>query len=205
MLDAFSMVPYAGQIVAGVDEVGRGPLAGPVVAAAVVLDDAAPIDGLADSKKLSEKKRETLAAQIKATASSYAIIFIEPTVIDEINILQASLLAMQRAVLALKIQPVHALVDGNHAPELPMPVTTVIKGDARVAAISAASIIAKVARDQYMCECDLRYPGYGFAGHKGYPTKSHVAALHEHGVTPLHRRSYAPVRQALEAVGEYCA
>ncbi len=184
--------------VAGVDEVGRGPLAGPVVAAAVILDPAAPIDGLADSKALSEKRRETLAAEIRARALAWALGRAEVEEIDRINILQASLLAMQRAVAALSPAAEYALVDGNHCPRLACPAEAVVKGDSRVAAISAASIIAKVARDREMIELDERYPGYGFARHKGYPSKVHLEALRTLGVSPVHRRSYAPVRRLLE-------
>ncbi len=184
--------------VAGVDEVGRGPLAGPVVAAAVILDPAAPIDGLADSKTLSERRREALAEEIRARALGWALGRAEVEEIDRINILQASLLAMQRAVAALAPPPDHALVDGNHCPRLACPAEAVVRGDSRVAAISAASIIAKVARDREMVELDARYPGYGFARHKGYPSRLHLEALRALGVTPVHRRSYAPVRRLLE-------
>ena len=184
--------------VAGVDEVGRGPLAGPVVAAAVILDPAAPIDGLADSKTLGERRREALAEQIRDRALAWALGRAEVEEIDRINILQASLLAMQRAVAALAPPPDYALVDGNHCPRLACPAEAVVRGDSRVAAISAASIIAKVARDREMVELDARYPGYGFARHKGYPSRLHLDALRTLGVTPVHRRSYAPVRRLLE-------
>ena len=183
--------------IAGVDEVGRGPLAGPVVTAAVILDPNRPIAGLADSKKLSEKKREALVLEIEAKALAFAYGRAEVEEIDAINILQASLLAMRRAVLALPIQPHEAWVDGNKAPDLPMKVQTFIKGDATVPAISAASILAKVARDREMLLLHERYPQYGFAGHKGYPTAAHFEALREHGPTPLHRRSFAPVQASL--------
>lgn len=185
--------------VAGVDEVGRGPLAGPVVAAAVILDPARPIAGLADSKKLTEARRETLAPIIQACALAWALGRAEVEEIDAINILQASLLAMRRAVLALSVAPEFALIDGNRCPELPCPAEAIIKGDSRVAAISAASIIAKVARDQEMKAMDRLYPGYGFAGHKGYPSPAHLAALSQLGVTQIHRRSFAPVKRVLEA------
>ncbi|HHO68495.1 MAG TPA: ribonuclease HII [Gammaproteobacteria bacterium] len=184
--------------VAGVDEVGRGPLAGPVVAAAVILDPAAPIDGLADSKTLGERRREALAEQIRDRALAWALGRAEVEEIDRINILQASLLAMQRAVAALAPPPDYALVDGNHCPRLACPAEAVVRGDSRVAAISAASIIAKVARDREMVELDARYPGYGFARHKGYPSRLHLDALRTLGVTSVHRRSYAPVRRLLE-------
>jgi ribonuclease HII len=185
-------------LVAGVDEVGRGPLAGPVVTAAVILDPERPIEGLMDSKKLSESRREILAEQIKERALAWAIGRAEVEEIDEINILQATMLAMQRAVAALDPQPVHVLVDGNRCPALPCTAEAIIKGDGAVPAISAASIIAKVSRDNELVALDAKYPGYGLAGHKGYPTKAHMAALNELGVTPIHRRSFAPVRRALE-------
>lgn len=184
-------------LVAGVDEVGRGPLAGPVVAAAVILDPARPIAGLADSKKLSEAKREALAPIIRERALAWALGRAEVEEIDTLNILHASLLAMRRAVLALSTAPELALIDGNRCPELPCPAEAVVKGDSRVAAISAASIIAKVARDREMVELDAQYPGYGLAGHKGYPSPTHLAALERLGVTPIHRRSFAPVRRLL--------
>jgi ribonuclease HII len=183
--------------VAGVDEVGRGPLAGPVVAAAVILDPERPIEGLADSKKLSEKRREALDLTIRAQALCWALGRAEPEEIDRINILQASLLAMQRAVAALSTQPGLALVDGNRAPQLACRVRTIIGGDASEPAISAASIIAKVARDREMVELDARYPGYGLAKHKGYPTKQHLQGLEMLGVSPIHRRTFAPVKRLL--------
>ena len=186
--------------VAGVDEVGRGPLAGPVVAAAVILDPARPIEGLADSKKLSEKRREELAEIIKEQALSWALGRAEVEEIDRLNILQASLLAMQRAVAALQPQAEFALVDGNRCPDLACPAEAVIKGDDRVPVISAASVIAKVARDREMCALERDYPGYGLAKHKGYPTKTHLECLQRLGVTVIHRRSFAPVRKILEGV-----
>jgi ribonuclease HII len=186
------------RLIAGVDEVGRGPLAGPVVTAAVILDPNNPIAGLADSKALSEKKRERLFDEIKEKALAWAIGRCEVEEIDELNILQATMRAMQRAVAGLSPQPEHALIDGNRCPQLPCSCEFVIKGDSKVAAISAASIIAKVTRDREMVALDRLYPGYGLAGHKGYPTKSHVAALLELGVTPIHRRSFGPVRRVLE-------
>lgn len=183
--------------VAGVDEVGRGPLAGPVVTAAVILDPQNPIPGLADSKKLTEKRREFLVPLIQKHALAWAMGRAEPEEIDELNILQASLLAMKRAVEALSISPEHVLVDGIHAPKLNCPVTTIIKGDQSEPAIAAASILAKVARDQEMVALDNVYPGYGFAKHKGYPTKQHQQALLSLGVTDIHRRSFGPVQAAL--------
>ncbi|WP_444923076.1 ribonuclease HII [Microbulbifer sp. DLAB2-AF] len=192
--------PYKGDLFAGVDEVGRGPLAGDVVAAAVILDPAEPILGLADSKKLSEKKRESLFEEICECALSFSIARATVEEIDQINILQASLLAMRRAVEQLPLQPEFVLVDGNKRPDWSYPCDTVIKGDGRVAAIAAASILAKVTRDREMVELDARYPGYGLAGHKGYPTKAHMQALEELGPSPLHRVSFAPVRKLLEDI-----
>lgn len=192
-------LPYETELLAaGVDEVGRGPLAGPVVAAAVILDPARPIEGLMDSKQLSEVKREALSVQIKQQALSWSLGRAEVDEIDRINILQASLLAMQRAVEGLSVRPNMALVDGNKLPKLDCPAEAIIKGDTKVAAISAASIIAKVARDNEMLELDEQYPGYGLAKHKGYPTKVHIQALSELGVSPIHRVSYKPVRQILD-------
>lgn len=184
--------------VAGVDEVGRGPLAGPVVTAAVILDPQHPIADLADSKKLGEKKREQLAVQIREYALAYAIGRAEVAEIDELNILQATLLAMQRAVLAIRPLPHHVLVDGNRCPELPCSAEAVIQGDGRVAAISAASILAKVSRDREMRQLDKLYPGYGLAAHKGYPSPQHLQALQHLGPSPVHRRSFAPVRRLFE-------
>lgn len=190
-----SVVP---RLVAGVDEAGRGPLAGPVVAAAVILDDHRPIEGLADSKTLSPRRREELAALIRERALCWALGRAEVEEIDRLNILQASLLAMQRAVAGLVIPPEHALVDGNLAPRLACPVTTVVRGDATEPAISAASILAKVERDAEMCRLDGLYPGYDFSRHKGYPTAEHIQALAECGVSPIHRRSFSPVRRFLQ-------
>ncbi|WP_444902801.1 ribonuclease HII [Microbulbifer sp. CnH-101-E] len=192
--------PYKGDLLAGVDEVGRGPLAGDVVAAAVILDPAEPILGLADSKKLSEKKRESLFEEICERALSFSIARATVEEIDQINILQASLLAMRRAVEQLPLQPEFVLVDGNKRPDWSYPCDTVIKGDGRVAAIAAASILAKVTRDREMVELDARYPGYGLAGHKGYPTKAHMQALEELGPSALHRVSFTPVRKLLEDI-----
>jgi len=185
-------------LVAGVDEVGRGPLAGPVVTAAVILDPEHPIDGLMDSKKLSEKRREELSVLIKENSLAWSIGRAEVEEIDEINILQATMLAMQRAVAGLSPAPEHALIDGNRCPQLICTAEAIIKGDGLVPSISAASIIAKVSRDNEMVELDALYPGYGLAGHKGYPTKVHRDALIELGVTPIHRRSFGPVKRALE-------
>lgn len=184
--------------VAGVDEVGRGPLAGPVVAAAVILDPNNPIDGLTDSKKLTEKKRESLAIEIKEKSLSWCIARAEAEEIDEINILQASLLAMKRAVEGLNVTADHCLVDGNKLPQLNCSAEAIVKGDLKEPAISAASIIAKVARDHEMMEMDKIYPDYGFAKHKGYPTKFHMQAILEKGVTEIHRKSFAPVKKQLE-------
>ncbi len=198
MSDPLLKILESGKIIVGVDEVGRGPLAGAVVAAAVILDPNNPIEGLADSKKLSEKKRETLTVEIKEKALSWALGRAEVEEIDDINILHASLLAMSRAVYDLNLMPDIALIDGNRCPsDLPCQSMAVVKGDQRVAEISAASIIAKVARDHEMIALDQQYPGYGLAGHKGYPTKAHIAALQTLGVTPIHRRSFAPVRNCL--------
>lgn len=191
---------YPGHLLAGVDEVGRGPLAWDVVAAAVILDPDRPIEGLNDSKKLTEKRREFLFDEIQRNAKSWCIARATVAEIDQINILQASLLAMTRAVEGLHIQPEHVLVDGNKLPKWKYPAEAVIKGDSRVAAISAASILAKVARDREMLELDKQYPGYGFADHKGYPTKVHMDALEKLGVTPIHRQSYAPVKARIEQI-----
>ena len=185
--------------VAGVDEVGCGPLAGPVPAAAVILDETNPIEGLADSKVLSASRRETLALLIKERALCWALGRAEVEEIDRLNILQASLLAMRRAVAALTLSPDLVLVDGDKTPEVDYPVRAIVRGDASIPAISAASILAKVARDAEMDELDRRFPGYGFSRHKGYPTSVHLASLERLGVSPAHRRSYAPVRKQLKA------
>ena len=185
-------------LVAGVDEAGRGPLVGSVVAAAVILDPNNPIQGLNDSKKLTEKKREKLFVEIQEKAIAWAIAEATHQEIDELNILQASLLAMRRAVETLKTIPEHVLVDGNKVPKgLSMSCDAVVGGDALHAEISAASILAKVTRDHEMVELDKQYPQFGFAKHKGYPTKAHFEAIAEHGVIDQHRRSYSPVRKAL--------
>ena len=183
--------------VCGVDEAGRGPLAGSVVAAAVILDPQHPILGLNDSKKLTPKRRDALALLIRENALAWALGEASVEEIDEINILQASLLAMRRAVLALNLTPTHALVDGNHCPDLPCTVEAIIGGDGKVASIAAASILAKTVRDEQMLALHAQYPHYGFDKHKGYPTAQHRQALQTHGVSPVHRRSYAPVARLL--------
>lgn len=190
------------ELVAGVDEVGRGPLCGPVVTAAVILDPARPILGLNDSKKLSEARREALFDEIREKALAWCIARAEVEEIDRLNILQATMLAMQRAVEGLGVQPRLALIDGNRCPKLAVPSAPVIQGDGQVPAIAAASILAKVSRDREMCALDLIYPGYGLAGHKGYPTPAHLEALRRLGPTLIHRRSFAPVRILLEQAGE---
>lgn len=195
MTDLF-VYPDAG-LIAGVDEVGRGPLVGAVVTAAVILDPARPIVGLADSKKLSENKRLALFEEIKEKALAWSLGRAEPHEIDELNILHATMLAMQRAVAGLPITPEFVLIDGNRCPALPMPAQAVVKGDSKVAEISAASILAKVTRDREMAELDAQYPQYGFAKHKGYPTADHLRLLAEHGAIAEHRRSFAPVKRAL--------
>ena len=184
--------------VAGVDEVGRGPLAGPVVAAAVILDPSAdPIEGLTDSKKLSEKRRESLAAIIRERAVTWSISFLDAAEVDRLNIFQASLEAMKRAVAQLEPAAEAARVDGKHLPRLSVPGEAIVGGDGCVEEISAASILAKVARDHWMVEAHQRYPEYGFARHKGYGTAAHLRALAEHGPCEIHRRSFAPVRRLL--------
>ena len=186
------------RIICGVDEVGRGPLAGPVVAAAVILDPARPIDGLADSKKLSEKKREALNQEILEKALAWSIARADIHEIDRLNILHASLLAMKRAVEQLSVQPEHAMIDGNKIPELHCSAEAVVGGDDSIACISAASIIAKVSRDREMTELDQKYPGYGLAKHKGYPTKQHLLALEQLGITEIHRQSFGPVKRLIK-------
>lgn len=185
-------------LAAGVDEAGRGPLAGPVTAAAVILDPARPVEGLADSKQLTEQRRAELEIEIKYKALAWAVAHAEVEEIDTLNILWASMLAMRRAVLALRTLPLLVLVDGDRCPgELPCPSQAIVKGDETVPAISAASILAKVARDRELVRLDAHYPGYGFAQHKGYTTRAHVTALERLGATPIHRRSFEPVRRVL--------
>ncbi|RJX32606.1 MAG: ribonuclease HII [Oxalobacter sp.] len=188
---------WHGELICGVDEAGRGPLAGPVYAAAVILDPNKPIDGLRDSKKLTEAKRDALAEKIKAHALAWSIAFCTEDEIDAINILQASMLAMRRAVEGLKVTPTLALIDGNRCPMMPIRAEAIVKGDAKVVAISAASILAKTARDAVCLQMHAQYPQYAFDQHKGYPTALHLARLREHGVSPVHRKSYAPVRALL--------
>lgn len=192
-------VVIVGSLVAGVDEVGRGPLAGPVVAAAVILDPARPIAGLRDSKALTPVRRETLAAQIRAQALAWSIAEAGVEEIDEINILNASLLAMKRAVESLARAPTLALVDGNRLPDLDCEARAVVGGDRSEAAISAASIVAKVYRDELMVGLHVLYPEFGFDGHKGYPTRQHLEALRRIGASPVHRRSFRPVREAIRS------
>lgn len=184
-------------LVAGVDEAGRGPLAGPVFAAAVILDDLSPVSGLADSKKLTPKKREQLYDSIKAKALCFCIASASVQEIDQLNILQATLLAMQRAVKGLRLKPTKVLVDGNRLPVLDIRAEAIVKGDATVASISAASILAKVERDRWCIEVDAQFPQYGFLAHKGYGTQVHLSALNEYGPCDLHRRSFAPVAKLL--------
>jgi ribonuclease HII len=190
-------VEYTGDFLAGVDEVGRGPLVGSVVAAAVILDLKAPIDGLTDSKKLTARRRESLDVLIRERALAFAVAEASAEEVDSLNIYHATHLAMRRAVDALAPQAEYLLVDGNRLPGHALPGQAVVKGDARHPAIAAASILAKVARDVQMAELDLRYPEYGFARHKGYPTKEHLAALEAHGPLAEHRKSFAPVQRQL--------
>ncbi|MGL6177539.1 MAG: ribonuclease HII [Vibrionaceae bacterium] len=194
------LIDYCGaELIAGVDEVGRGPLVGAVVTAAVILDPKQPILGLTDSKKLSQSKREALEKEIKQKAIAWALGRAEPSEIDEINILAATMLAMKRAVAQLTITPELVLIDGNRVPEnLGLPAKAIVKGDLTVAQISAASILAKVARDREMQALDARYPHYGFAAHKGYPTAAHLAALEKYGAIAEHRKSFKPVLRALK-------
>ncbi|MFO7993646.1 MAG: ribonuclease HII [Marinobacter sp.] len=192
---------YQGRLLAGVDEVGRGPLVGAVVTAAVILDPEKPIPGLADSKKLTEKRREALYEQIIEHAASWSLGRCEADEIDQLNIFRATMVAMGRAVAGLHIQPEYVLVDGNRCPDWHWPSEPVIKGDSRVEAISAASILAKVTRDREMAALHEAYPHYGFASHKGYPTPVHLEALGRLGATTQHRRSFRPVQEAIDAVG----
>jgi ribonuclease HII len=186
-----------GELVCGVDEAGRGPLAGPVFAAAVILDPARPIEGLRDSKKLSEAKRDALAIEIKTCALAWSIAQSSEAEIDELNILQATMLAMRRAVQGLQVQPTLALIDGNRCPVMPVRSEAIVKGDDKVPAISAASILAKTARDAALAELHRLYPHYAFDQHKGYPTALHLDRLRLHGVSPVHRKSYGPVKALL--------
>jgi ribonuclease HII len=197
MTEQHSLPWYPTGLIAGVDEAGRGPLAGPVMAAAVILDQRQPIAGLADSKKLTAARREALFDEIRAKALCCSIAQASVEEIDRLNILQATLLAMRRAVLGLRLKPVMVLVDGNRLPVLDVPAEAIVKGDALVPAISAASILAKVQRDRWCAQIDSDYPEYGFAGHKGYGTAAHLAALRTHGATVLHRRTFAPVAAQL--------
>lgn len=187
-------------VVAGLDEAGRGPLAGPVVAAAVILGDQVLIEGLADSKQLRPARREALSQLIKQHSLAWAIGSCSVEEIDQLNIFQASLLAMQRAYLGLSIKSDLALVDGNHTPQLPVRSEAIVKGDALIPEISAASILAKVERDQEMGRLHKQFPQYGFDRHKGYPTKAHIAALEQHGATECHRKTFAPVRKVIEGI-----
>lgn len=185
-------------LIAGVDEAGRGPLCGPVVAAAVMLDELKPIDGLNDSKKLSERARERLFDEIRGKALCFCIAQASAREIDELNILQATMLAMRRAVNGLRLRPTRVLVDGNRLPVLPMSAEAIVRGDAKVRAISAASILAKVHRDRLCLSLHERFPQYGIDVHKGYPTPAHLSALREHGACDEHRRSFRPVREVLK-------
>jgi ribonuclease HII len=192
---------HPGWKIAGVDEVGRGPLIGAVVTAAVILDPARPIAGLADSKALTEKRRNALFEEIISNSASWSLGRCEPDEVDRLNIFQATFVAMERALAGLSIEPEYVLVDGNHCPRWRWPSEPVIKGDSRVKAISAASILAKVSRDREMILLDRQYPGYGFAQHKGYPTPAHLEALNRLGPTSQHRRSFAPVRAVIDRMG----
>lgn len=196
---SLSLFDYASELICGVDEAGRGPLAGPVFAAAVILDVRKPIDGLRDSKKLTELKRDNLAAQIKERSLAWCIAYSTEEEIDRLNILHASMLAMRRAIEGLRIKPTLALIDGNRCPQCTMRAEPIIGGDDKVAEISAASILAKTARDHALLQLHERYPNYAFDKHKGYPTALHLERLRVHGVSPVHRRSYAPVRALLTA------
>jgi ribonuclease HII len=192
---------HANGLIAGVDEAGRGPLAGPVVAAAVILDDLNPIAGLNDSKQLTALKRERLFDEIRGKSLCFAVAQASVQEIESLNILQATLLAMRRAVEGLRLPPKLVLVDGNRLPLLPMRCEAIVKGDALIAAISAASILAKVTRDHWCKEFDMQYPAYGFAQHKGYGTAQHLAALREHGACPAHRKTFRPVTEVLDSKG----
>ncbi len=196
-MKAATLFDYAGEVICGVDEAGRGPLAGPVFAAAVILDPAKPIAGLRDSKKLSPIRRDELALIIQHDALAWSIAQCSAAEIDALNILQATMLAMRRAIEGLSVAPTLALIDGNRCPVAAIRTEAIVKGDDKVIEISAASILAKTARDALLLEMHARYPQYAFDQHKGYPTALHLARLKEHGVTPEHRRSYAPVRELL--------
>lgn len=193
-LYAFDEVFRANGVLCGVDEAGRGPLCGPVCVAAVILDPANPIEGLNDSKKLSEKKREALFPEIKQKALAYHVVMVGPETIDELNILRATMLGMKQAVEGLSIRPEYVLIDGNRCPELSVPCEAVVKGDAKSASISAASILAKVSRDHYMEKLAQEYPQYQLQKHKGYPTKEHYALLDQYGVAPIYRKSFLKKR-----------
>lgn len=193
-LYAFDEVFRANGVLCGVDEAGRGPLCGPVCVAAVILDPANPIEGLNDSKKLNEKKREALFPEIKQKALAYHVVMVGPETIDELNILRATMLGMKQAVEGLSIQPEYVLIDGNRCPELSVPCEAVVKGDAKSASISAASILAKVSRDHYMEKLAQEYPQYQLQKHKGYPTKEHYALLDQYGVAPIYRKSFLKKR-----------
>jgi ribonuclease HII len=199
-LNTVSLFDNAGEVVCGVDEAGRGPLAGPVFAAAVILDASKPIAGLRDSKKLSASRRDQLAMLIQRDALAWSIAQCSAAEIDALNILQATMLAMRRAIEGLSVVPTLALIDGNRCPVTTVRTEAIIKGDDKVMAISAASILAKTARDALLTDMHSRYPQYGFDQHKGYPTALHLARLREYGVTPEHRRSFAPVRELLSEI-----
>lgn len=198
MPENLNLFDYAHEVICGVDEAGRGPLAGPVTAAAVILDPARPIHGLRDSKKLTEARRDALAAEIKAHALAWAIAECSVEEIDQLNILQASMLAMRRAVEKLSVTPTLALIDGNRCPVMSVRSEAIIKGDDKVDAISAASILAKTVRDALLYQLHQEYPQYALDQHKGYPTALHLERLRQHGVAPIHRRSYAPVKALLK-------
>ncbi|MFZ6744510.1 ribonuclease HII [Undibacterium sp. JH2W] len=198
LIPGLPLFDYENEVICGVDEAGRGPLAGPVMAAAVILDPNRPIAGLRDSKKLSEAKRELLAVEIKEHALAWCIAECSEQEIDELNILQATMLAMRRAVEGLAVQPTLALIDGNRCPVMSIASEAIVKGDDKVAAISAASILAKTARDHVLMQLHETYPQYALDQHKGYPTALHLERLREHGVSPIHRKSYAPVKALLK-------
>lgn len=198
MQESLDLFVYDGELICGVDEAGRGPLAGPVTAAAVILDPDHPIEGLRDSKKLSEAKRDALAEEIKKYALAWSVAECSVQEIDDLNILQATMLAMRRAVEGLAITPTLALIDGNRCPVMSVRSEAIVKGDDKVAAISAASILAKTARDHVLYQLHLTYPQYALDQHKGYPTALHLERLREHGVAPIHRKSYAPVKALLK-------